>query len=270
MTQLTLSEIWIYPIKSLGGIQLEAARVFCKGLQFDRRWMLIDESGEAMTQRTYPRMALFKVSIRSGHLEINLHQNRKEISSIQVGTDVPQPESWITADVFGDKVKVVETNPEASRWFSRHLGANCRLVSFPEENLRPVDPEYAVREDHVSLADAFPFLLISRASLDDLNKRLPAPVPMNRFRPNFVVTGGEPYQEDHWDELRMGNLSFAGVKRSSRCVLTTVDQESGTKGPEPLHTLSTYRKQGNKIYFGQNLIAHREGEVKAGDRVIPS
>lgn len=270
MSNLSLSEIWIYPIKSLGGIRLETARVLGKGLQFDRRWMLIDESGEAMTQRTYPRMALFKVSIREEHLAISLHQNQKEASSIQVAADPPQSRNYITADVWGDKVKVVETDVEASRWFSRHLDTTCRLVFFPEAHSRPADPKYTIREDQVSLADAFPFLLISQASLDDLNKRLPTPVPMNRFRPNFVVSGGEPYQEDLWEELVIGDLSFSGVKRSARCVLTTVDQERGTKGHEPLRTLSTYRKQANKIYFGQNLVAHREGEVKTGDPVIPS
>lgn len=269
MTHLTLSEIWIYPIKSLGGISLKKANVGGKGLEHDRRWMLIDESGEAMTQRDHPRMALFKVSIGDGHLAITLRQHQKESSSLQVRTDAVQSENWITADVWGDKVKVVETDPEASRWFSHHLGATCRLVAFPEENSRPVDPDFAIGKDQVSLADAFPFLVISQASLDDLNRRLPVPVPMNRFRPNFVISGGEPYQEDLWKNLMVGDLSFAGVKRNSRCVLTTVDQESGTKGDEPLRTLSAYRKQGNKIYFGQYLIAHGQGEVRAGDPVTP-
>ena len=270
MINLFLSEIWIYPIKSLGGIRLGTARVLGKGLQFDRRWMLIDETGDAMTQRKYPRMALFKVTIKTDHMAINLHHDQKEVDYIQVDTDVPQSERFITADVWGDKVKVVETDPQASQWFSRHLSTTCRLVAFPEENVRPVDPDYAVSEDQVSLADAFPFLLISQASLDDLNERLPAPVPMNRFRPNFVVSGGEPYQEDRWNELMIGNLPFKGVKRSARCVLTTVNQERGIKGDEPLRTLTSYRKQGNKVYFGQNLITHREGEVNEGDLIIPS
>lgn len=270
MTPLTLSEIWTYPIKSLGGMRLETAHVLGKGLRFDRRWMLIDASGDAMTQRDHPRMALFRVNISGGYLTITLHTHQKENSSIQVGTDVPQSEQWITADVWGDKVEVLETDQEASRWFSRHLETTCRLVAFPEENDRPVDPEYAIRQDQVSLADAFPFLLVSQASLDDLNKRLSTPVPMNRFRPNFVVTGGGPYQEDLWKRLMIGDLPFAGVKRSARCALTTVDQEKGTKGHEPLRTLSSYRKEGNKVYFGQNLIALRDGQVNAGDRIIPS
>ena len=137
----------------------------------------------------------------------------------------------------------------------------------PEENPRPVDPAYNLNDDHVSLADGYPFLIIGQNSLDMLNEKLAAPVPMNRFRPNFVFTGGTPHVEDSWRNLLIGEIPFAGVKPCERCVLTTVNQETGEKGDEPLRTLSSYRNNGKSILFGQNLIALRNGIVRVGDSI---
>ena len=141
----------------------------------------------------------------------------------------------------------------------------CRLVYFPEENGRPVDPLYNVNNEQVSLADAYPFLIIGQRSLDDLNSRLPQPLTINRFRPNLVFTGGEPYEEDTWRNISIGTTRFVGVKPCSRCFLTTVNPETGEKGIEPVRTLSTYRKRDNKIYFGQNLVALDHTEINVGD-----
>lgn len=270
MPQLNISEIWIYPIKSLGGIKLDKATVQRKGLQFDRRWMLIDQEGVAMTQRVYPEMALFKVSLNDGGILIDYKKNRKIISSSN-GLHISGPSSDhpIEAKIWGDTVKVQEVDATISEWFSRHLKTACKLVAFPEKNPRPVDPRYSHNSEHVSLADAYPFLIIGQGSLDDLNKRLTQPVPMNRFRPNFVFTGGEPFIEDTWRDLSIGSLRFMGVKKSARCVLTTVNQDTAEKGAEPLRTLTGYRKVSNKVYFGQNLIAIDTGEVFVGDPVIP-
>jgi hypothetical protein len=173
-----------------------------------------------------------------------------------------------TASVWNDQVLVTEVDPAISNWFSRKLGSNCRLVQFPEPNLRPVDPAYRVNNDQVSLADGYPLLIIGQASLDDLNKRLATPVPMNRFRPNVVFTGGAPYAEEGWTRFRIGTNRFAGVKPCSRCVLTTIDQATAEKGVEPLATLATYRKKENKIYFGQNLIALDYETIAVGDPIV--
>lgn len=269
MTPLTISEIWIYPIKSLGGIALQKARLQAKGLAHDRRWMLIDENGVAMTQRTFPRMALFKPEIRHDNISVTFTQDGKAIASVQFGRTAVQYGSRITATVWNDDVSVLEVDPEVSGWFSHHLNVPCRLVAFPEANPRRVDPRYSVHQEQVSLADAFPFLIIGQSSLDNLNERLEQPVPMNRFRPNFVFVGGAPFVEDTWRTLSIGTLPFVAAKKSERCVLTTVDQETAEKGSEPLRTLSTYRKVGNKVHFGQNLIGPAEGEVRVGDTVIP-
>ncbi|MFM7195761.1 MAG: MOSC domain-containing protein [Bacteroidota bacterium] len=146
----------------------------------------------------------------------------------------------------------------------------CKLVWFPEENPRAVDPDYAPSGQHVSLADGYPMLIIGTATLQDLNNRLAHPVTMDRFRPNLIFSGGEPYQEDQFKEFRIGKNIFAGVKPCSRCNLITIDPETGEAGAEPLHTLSGYRKRNNKVYFGQNVIALHHDHLNEGDEIILS
>ena len=269
MTQLHISEIWIYPIKSLGGIRVEKATVKRKGLQYDRRWMLIDRNNVAMTQRVYPEMALLRPQLHDGKIAVTFTKTLKQNPSVEFTMTTLQRDKWVTARVWDDDVHVVEVDQEISEWFSRNLGIACRLVAFPEENPRQVNPDYSVNTEHVSLADAYPFLIVGQRSLDDLNAKLTEAVPMNRFRPNFVFTGGKPFVEDTWRNLSIGELPFVAVKKSDRCLLTTVDQETAEKGTEPLRTLTRYRKVGNKVYFGQNLVALAEGVVHLGDPVIP-
>jgi hypothetical protein len=138
---------------------------------------------------------------------------------------------------------------------------------MPESTFRPVNSHYATDNEQVSFTDGFPFLLISEASLQDLNKRLDEPVPMNRFRPNLVVSGCEAFAEDSWRQIRIGSISFNVVKPCERCVITTVDQALGIRGKEPLQTLSQYRRQNGKILFGQNLIHTSLGALQVGDSV---
>ncbi len=262
MHELKLSQIWIYPIKSLGGITLSSVNVMAKGLQYDRRWMLVDESGTAMTQRTYPKMSLFKLSIENNQLSISYG---KHLLHLDVESDgLP---TALRVNIWNDSVSVFEVNPSYSTWFSELLGTNCKLVHFPEENSRPVDPRYKVNDEHVSLADAYPFLIIGQGTLDDLNAKLKEPVPINRFRPNFVFTGGQAFEEDSWRNFSIGNIRFVGVKLCDRCILITVNQDTAEKGQEPLKTLATYRKRDNKIYFGQNLVTLDKGKVNVGDKI---
>ena len=267
---LRLSEIWIYPVKSLGGISLPKAKVKGKGLEYDRRWMLIDSDGVAMTQRAYNEMALLKVSFHNGKLQIAKMHNGSITGTAMFDPETPPEGSSIKAHVWDDEVEVAEVRRDLSEWFSHHLAVPCRLVTFPEENPRQVDPRYSLDGEHLALADAYPFLLIGQSSLDDLNSRLKEPVPMNRFRPNFVFTGGLPFQEDDWKSVNIGNLRFRAAKKCDRCILTTINQETGHKATEPLRTLSTYRKIGNKVFFGQNLIGLEEGIVSVGDPIIHS
>lgn len=266
MNELVLTEIWIYPVKSLGGMPLRSAKVMGKGLEFDRRWMLIDETNTFMTQRINAQMAMFKLSL-SGRMINVVKKNATSSPTINFSVDAPPIGQKIRAKIWNDDVDVVEVDEKLSKWFSDHLAMNCKLVSFPEKNPRPVDPKYKVNDEQVSLADAYPFLIIGQSSLDDLNRRLAEPVPMNRFRPTFVFTGGEPYEEDAWREFNIGENKFVGVKPCARCVLTTVNQDTAQKGTEPLYTLSTYRKRDSKVLFGQNLVALDHGVVNVGDKI---
>jgi uncharacterized protein YcbX len=269
MKELVLSQIWIYPIKSLGGVALNSSKVLQKGLQHDRRWMLVDEHGVFMTQRLYPEMALFKISLHHNHLTIFFKKPGHETHpSITFAIDDKPSQPSLLVKIWDDVVNVHEVDEKLSQWFSTHLMRKCKLVSFPENNSRPVDPVYKVNDEHVSLADAFPFLIIGVQTLDDLNSKLTIPLPMDRFRPNFVFTGGVPYEEDTWRNFTIGKNRFVSVKPCARCVLTTVDQHTAEKGVEPLATLSTYRKRDNKIYFGQNLVAIDHLDVTVGDQII--
>jgi len=267
MAVLRLSEIWIYPIKSLGGIRVKSAKVLEKGLQYDRRWMLIDRDNEFMSQRLYPKMALFKMQIESRWLLGSAFKITHGNDSILLSCNHSFTGKQIKAAVWDDQVEVYEIGERYSRWFSDHLGMECRLVSFPENNSRPVDKNYQVNQEQVSLADAYPFLIIGEQSLVDLNSKLVEPVPMNRFRPNLVFSGGQPYEEDRWKNFSVGKNRFSAVKRCARCVLTTVNQETGEKGVEPLATLSTYRKHDNKVLFGQNVIAINHDKIQEGDEI---
>lgn len=244
---------------------MASAVLLPKGLQYDRRWMLLNEQGEFMTQRAYPSMALFQPSIDGGVMTI---ARKDSPASTHFDIEEPTPGSTFTARIWNDEVDVAEVNESVSRWFSEQMGIQCRLVRFPENNPRPVDKRHKINDDHVSLADAYPFLIIGQASLDDLNARLEVPVPMNRFRPNFVFGGGAPFEEDNWGEFSIGEARFVGVKLCERCTMPTVDQNTGQKGAEPLATLSTFRKKDNKVLFGQNIIALGSGgQVAEGDHI---
>lgn len=260
-----LSEINIYPVKSLKGIALNEAIVEDRGLRHDRRWMLVDEANKFLTQREYPVMARVRIDIDGDRFTATVGQDTIEVP-FEPGT-----EEFHTAKIWGSTVRSQYYPQAVDKWFSEALETNCRLVTMPEGAQRAVSPFYAVRrfKDTVSYADGYPFMLIGQASLDDLNSRLADPVPMNRFRPNFVVAGSDAFAEDKWKVIRVGSTVFHVVKPCDRCVLTTVDQAKGEKtGKEPLRTLSIYRTVKNQVLFGQNLIAENAGDmVKVGDPV---
>ena len=174
----------------------------------------------------------------------------------------------VDVSVWSDRCVAIDEGPDAAEWLSAFLDVRCRLVRFPNDATRRVDPEYGGPNDQVGFADGFSFLLTSCASLDDLNRRLAAPLPMNRFRPNIVVNGGNAFQEDRWRRIRIDDITFAVVKPCARCVTTTVDQKTGDASREPLRTLATFRNvPGRGVMFGQNLIHDRSGELHVGAEV---
>lgn len=260
---MLLSEIWIYPIKSLGGIALREAVVEERGLQYDRRWMLVDTNGKFITQRKVHEMALIDVALETGGLKVTHRSFAHDPLFIPFEPTVSEP---IQVQVWDDEVEAVTVSGEADRWFSRYLSQSVRLVKMPEQTIRLVDTRYAENEEPVSFADGYPLMVISQASLDELNTRLPEPVSMRRFRPSIVIQGTPPHGEDAWIDFQIGTASFKAVKPCARCVLTTIDPTTGQTGPEPLKTLATYRNQNGKILFGMNLLA-QPGRMAVGDRV---
>ncbi len=259
---MVLSELNIYPIKSTKGISLQSALVERRGIRFDRRWMVVDEAGMFLSQRDHPRLALVSTKIEPGSLCVRA----TGMPTLELPMQ-PESDEVVRVQVHDDITKGISAGEEARNWFSNFLGVPCRVVFMTEEILRPVNPDYAREGDIVSFADAFPLLLISQASLDDLNSRLAVPVPMNRFRPNVVVNGCGAFDEDGWKKIRVGNMVFHVVKPCGRCVTTTVDQSTGVQGKEPLATLSKYRNVGGKVLFGQNVIPDKSGMVHVGDVV---
>jgi len=261
---MNIQDLYIYPIKSLGGIRLDEAMALQKGLKFDRRWMLVDEEGRFITQRVENQLALLQTRISSHGIEVQ-HKQQPELN-----ITVPFHQSagdMVAVSVWDDTVTAEHIHEDLDDWFTEFLRKPCRLVYQAEGERRPVDIRYAENEEQVSFADAFPYLLISQASLDELNSRLEEAVPMDRFRPNIVVSGTDAFEEDTWAEIQIGEVRFKVAKPCARCVLTTVDQETGIKGNEPLNALAQYRTQNNKVMFGQNLIALNEGVIRAGDPV---
>ena len=259
---LSVSELYIYPIKSLGGISLKTARITDRGFRYDRRWMLIDMDNRFMTQREFPVMSLLQVSLTEDELKIHHKKNPGESLSILFQ---PPGNKMIMVKVWEDKCEAQLFSDEADEWFSDMLALPCRLVYMPDTTKRNVDSNYAMDKDITSFSDGYPMLIIGQSSLNDLNSRLPEPLPMNRFRPNIVFTGGEPYEEDAMEHFVINEIDFFGVKLCSRCVITTIDQDEATKAKEPLKTLATYRMQDNNVYFGQNLLCKGEGEIHPGD-----
>ena len=259
---VALSGLYVYPIKSCAGISLDSAELSSTGLRHDRRWMLVDETGEFMSQRAHPGMALISTHLSTEHLTVAA----PSMPDLQIPLH-PTKENLIDVSVWGDASKGALAGEEANRWFGRFLQFPCRLVSKPDDDPRLVDSIYAECGDYVSFADGFAFLLISEASLEDLNTRLEDPLPMNRFRPNFVVKGCDPYAEDGWGHLRIGDVSFRVAEACPRCAITTTDQKTGTRGKEPLRTLATYRKSDGEVFFGRNLIHDALGTVRVGDPV---
>ncbi len=257
-----LSGLHVYPIKSCGGISLEEAELTATGIRHDRRWMLVDGTGEFVSQRSTPKMALISTDLNDEHLTVGA-PGMPDLKVPLDGEEGPR----ITVDIWGDVQRGVPAGKEADRWFGEFLGGVYRLVRQPEDDVRPVDSVRAVPEDRASFADRFPLLLISEASLEDLNDRLEEPLPMNRFRPNLVVEGCGPYAEDGWGEVRIGETGFRVAEPCRRCAITTTDQETTERGKEPLRTLATYRRWGGGVIFGRNLIHSSFGTLRVGDTV---
>ncbi|MEO5582354.1 MAG: MOSC N-terminal beta barrel domain-containing protein [Saprospiraceae bacterium] len=266
---LTVTQLFIYPIKSFGGISLTQSNVEPRGLQYDRRWMLIDSTGRFISQRENAILALFRIKLFEDKLEIHLFNDpihRITIPFFNTNELVKQPRIKVT--IWDDVCDAVQYPDSINQWFSHRLDQQCSLVYMPDESLRPIDPGYGEQGEINSLSDAFPVLLVGQASLDDLNKRLINPIPIQRFRPNIVFEGGYPYQEDTIHYFSVHDCKMKGVKLCARCNIPTIDQDTSLSSQEPTATLATYRLFDKKILFGQNVIIKSFGEIHLGDELI--
>ncbi len=267
MNKLKLSEIFIYPVKSMGGVSIKTSLITDRGLQYDRRWLIVDENNVFITQRTLPEMSLLSTSIKKGLIQIK--HKTKNFGQITFPTEINEGES-LKVRIWKDTCAAIHYNADSDNWLSDILKIKCRLVYMPDTTKRTVDKSFAFNNELVSFADGFPFLIIGQSSLNDLNRKLKTPVPINRFRPNFVFSGGVPFEEDNLKKIKIGDVMFSVVKPCARCVITTTDQDTSVRNKEPLLTLNGYRRVNNKVLFGQNLIHHNLGLISVGDEIIIS
>lgn len=275
---MKISEINIYPIKSLGGISVKKSIVEDRGLQYDRRYLLVDENGKFLTQREHSKMALIDVEVNKNGLKVSTDG----FKNLEIPKDFGEGEI-VNVQIWKSFCDALVAETEINNWFSEVLNMNCRLVQMPASTRRQINVKFNMGNEIVSFADGYPILIIGENSLTDLNSKLNKQIPMNRFRPNLVVKDSEAFAENSWKKIKIGNTIFRSTKPCARCVVTTIDQETGISDTqEPLRTLAKYRKSSdvipnefeelglnkNDVLFGQNLVAENFGEIiKVGDEI---
>ncbi|ARP73500.1 MOSC domain-containing protein [Streptomyces pluripotens] len=270
MENAKVQSIHVYPVKAFKGRSPREAVVEPWGLTGDRRWALIGNGGKVVTQREQPRLALAAAEpLAGGGIRLSAP------GQAPLTVDVPDPTMTVPVDIFGTKVEAVPAATAAHSWCTAYAQAEVRLVHLDDPGTRrPVDPEYALPGETVSLADGYPLLVTTTASLDALNSLISegayaheGPLPMNRFRPNIVVTGTEAWAEDRWSRISVGEVVFRAARTSARCVVTTTDQDTAARGREPLHSLARHRRIGSRLVFGLNLVPVSAGTLRNGDPV---
>lgn len=265
----TVSSLFVYPIKSCRGISLRELQFDARGPRWDRRWMLVDDDGVFVTQRTQPRLASI--------------ETRLEGDSVWVSAPGVEPFQIPAATNERRAVRVwkyegegLDQGDAAASWFQNVLHCSCRLVQVPDDSQRMSSTRFTDVSAKVGFADGYPALLASLESLAELNRRLEHKLPMNRFRPNIVVRDCQPFEEDEWAELQAPNLQLTVAKPCVRCVITTIDQQTLEQGKEPLKTLAQFRRGAGfeqldpdekGATFGQNCVHHGPGSLRVGDEI---
>jgi len=265
----TVAALHVYPVKGLKGVDVREARATARGLEYDRRFMIVDESGMFRTQRENPKMATVWTDLVDGELVLSA----PDVGEVSVPL-IPTGPATKRVTVWRSTVDAAPVSEDADRFLSDYLGMPCRLMYMPDTTRRLSNPDYAGSDKLVSFADGYAYLLIGEASLADLNKRMATrggrPLPMNRFGPSIVLAGSDAYAEDTWKEARVGSARLGAAKPCGRCQVTTTDQSTGeVMGPEPLATLSTYRESSEfGVMFGMNYVTLESGIIRVGDAVI--
>jgi uncharacterized protein YcbX len=253
-----ITQLYIYPIKSLAGIEVTKTALDTTGLQYDRRWMLVDAQNRFISQREFHLLCLFQTALTPTGIRVEYNGDSIEIPLCIADGNI------VTVTIWDDTVKAISAHHIINEWFSTQLGQAVTLVYMPGDTRRSVDPAYAIQDAMVSFADGYPLLCIGEQSLQLLQSKIPERMSMSRFRPNIVFSGGAAHCEDSWTTFYINQLRFKGVKPCGRCVITTIDPDTGKAAAEPLRTLATYRNQHNKILFGQNVLAPTQGTIEVG------
>ncbi len=272
-SSLLVTALFVYPVKSLRGCSVSRCAIDSLGLVGDRRFMVVDEAGNFLTQRTMPRMALINTTLsessltlsHDGHGSVVVSTGNRAVAAIR------QVRVWSSGGLTAD-----DCGNEAAEWLSVILGVKCRLVRIGDGFRRPIIHDgKPSADDLVSFADAYPLLILGESSLADLNERLIGQggeaLPLSRFRPNVVFSGGEAFSEDRWHRFRIGDVTFRTTGPCARCSVTTIDPQTGQRGVEPLRTLATYRRnpvEKSEVEFGQNLVNEsKSGTLRVGDAI---
>lgn len=264
-----LSSIHRFPVKSCRGESVASALVEPWGLAGDRRWMVVDEIGAAITAREVNRMLLVHPEITDDGLVVTA----PELPRLVVPT--PDPASQVPVGLWSSLLTAAPAGDEADRWFTAALGRTARLVHLDDPTRRPTSPMFSEPGDRVSFADGYPLLVATEASLAALNGAIVErsegahePLPMTRFRPNVVVSGTEAWAEDDWRRVRIGDAVFRAVKGCARCVITTIDPDTADREKEPTASLARIRRWDGAVWFGVNLVPDVAGvTIRVGDEV---
>jgi len=255
----SLTDIYIYPIKSVKAVNQPAALVEEKGLSFDRRYMIVDLEGQFITGRTHPQLT---------QIDVQFSQQTLQLSAPNMGPLTIDPTQFsstmISSEIWSDQVDGLHCHTDYDQWFSSFLGQDCQLIFFAEQSQRCVKN----RETQVAFADGYPLLLVNQSSVNFLNAKLEHPVTALHFRPNLVIKGDFPFVEDSWSHIKIGEVEFEVSKPCSRCMFINVNPKNGiADNKEPFATLSQFRYHQGEIDFGQNLIPLNSGMIRAGDKV---
>ncbi|MFT5609753.1 MAG: hypothetical protein ACI9WC_000419 [Arenicella sp.] len=260
MKPIKISQLSVYPVKSANGNAVSTMWLDGMGPKWDRRWMVVDANFRFTTQRKFAQMC---------HIKTKLSGDSLSLSAPGAGSITLDDPSTGDHDVvvWRDTVQAQDCGDAAAQWLSDYLGRSCRLVFMADETRRLVNPEHAKKSEIVSFADGYPILIVSSESLDLLNSKLDNDVLMDRFRPNIVVTGCAPHAEDQWKRIKIGQIEMSLVSACSRCIMPSIDQQTGNKNQKVLDALQEYRRCDREIYFGMNAIHHSVGEIKLGDQL---
>ncbi len=261
MNNYTIEKLYVYPVKGLKGIEVEEALFEKEGLQYDRRWMIVDvEDQKFISQRSHPQLALFKTKIENGKLYIHYGEDY-----VSFDVSLYNPDLRLDVTVWNDTVNCHEVDTSISYWLSNKLDWPCKLVSLTDRNARIKIYGKEKNSTTMSFADGYPALILGTASMDFLNEKSSTPIHYNRFRPNILVKTFIPHEEDTWSKCETSDVSMQLIKPCVRCQVINIDQDLAEKMLEPTKTLAVYRMSENGIIFGMNTVCLKEGVLRKGD-----